>query len=86
MSADVPLLNDYKKTFVRNRLCQTLLGGIRVFGVPWYTVILQIGECFVCKSALVKYQSQSAVIEVMDHNFEKSVKFFEILNFLTVKF
>ena len=42
MSADVPLLNDYKKIFVRNRIFQTLLGGIRIFGVPWYTVILQI--------------------------------------------
>ena len=42
MSADVPLLSDYKRKFVRNRLCQTLLGGIRVFGVPWYTIPLQI--------------------------------------------
>ena len=42
MSADVPLLNDYKRNFVRNRLCQTFLGGIRLFGVPWYTIILQI--------------------------------------------
>ena len=47
MSADVPLLNDYKRNFVRNRLCQTFLGGIRLFGVPWYTIILQIFVFFI---------------------------------------
>ena len=47
MSADVPLLNDYKRNFVRNRLCQTFLGGIRLFGVPQYTIILQTFVFFI---------------------------------------
>ena len=42
MSTDVPLLNDYKKKFVRHRLLQTFLGGLRLAGVPWYTLPVQI--------------------------------------------
>lgn len=43
MSTDVPLLNDYKRTFVRNRLLQTFTGGLRLTGCPWYGVVGQIG-------------------------------------------
>ena len=43
MSTDVPLLNDYKKKFVRNRLLQTFLGGIRLSGCPWYAALIQLG-------------------------------------------
>ena len=42
MSADVPLLSEYKKKFVRNRLLQTFLGGIRVTNIPPQLVIAQI--------------------------------------------
>ncbi|TRY77474.1 hypothetical protein TCAL_12639 [Tigriopus californicus] len=42
MSTDVPLLNDYKRTFVRNRLLQTFTGGLRLTGCPWYGVVGQI--------------------------------------------
>ena len=41
MSTDVPLLNDYKKKFVRNRVFQTFLAGLRLTGVPWYTIPIQ---------------------------------------------
>ncbi len=43
MSTDVPLLNDYKKSFVRKRFLQTFLAGLRIPGCPWYAVIMQIG-------------------------------------------
>ena len=43
MSTDVPLLNDYKRAFVRNRLLTTFLGGIRLTGCPWYAVLIQLG-------------------------------------------
>ena len=42
MSTDVPLLNDYKKAFVRKRLLQTFLAGLRIPGVPWYAKIIQL--------------------------------------------
>ena len=42
MSTDVPLLNDYKKKFIRHRLLQTFLSGLRLAGVPWYTIPAQI--------------------------------------------
>ncbi len=45
MATDVPLLNDYKRAFVRGRLLQTLLGGVRLTGCPWYAVILQVATC-----------------------------------------
>ena len=42
MPTDVPLLNDYKRGFVRRRLLQTFLAGIRLTGCPWYSVIAQL--------------------------------------------
>ena len=42
MPTDVPLLNDYKKSFVRKRLLQTFLAGLRLTGSPWYSVIAQL--------------------------------------------
>lgn len=43
--SDVPLLNDYKKEFVKKRLPQTFLGGPNLrlgFTAPWYVYFLQI--------------------------------------------
>jgi hypothetical protein len=44
MSADVPLLNDYKKSFVKRRMLQTFLGGLqlRIKDAPWWLVIPQV--------------------------------------------
>ena len=55
MSADVPLLNDYKKKFVRHRLLQTFLGGLRLTGVPWYTLPVQIVIFLFPLGAVVPY-------------------------------
>ena len=44
MSADVPLLNDYKKSFVKRRMLQTFLGGLQLTrkGTKWWLIIPQI--------------------------------------------
>ena len=44
MSADVPLLNDYKKNFVKRRLVQTFLGGLQLKrkNTPVWFIISQI--------------------------------------------
>ena len=55
MSTDVPLLNDYKKKFVRHRLLQTFLGGLRLAGVPWYTLPVQIVIFLFPLGAVVPY-------------------------------
>lgn len=40
---DIPLLNDYKKGFVKRRLMQTLFGGMRLFGsCPCRVALLQL--------------------------------------------
>ena len=44
MSADVPLLNDYKKSFVKRRMIQTFLGGLQVIrnDIPWWIIVPQV--------------------------------------------
>ena len=44
MSADVPLLNDYKKSFVKRRMLQTFLGGLHISrkGTRWWLAVPQI--------------------------------------------
>ncbi len=42
MVTDVPLLNDYKRSFVLNRLLQTFLGGPKLARCPWYAALLQV--------------------------------------------
>ena len=44
MSADVPLLNDYKKSFVKRRMIQTFSGGLRVLrkDIPWWIIVPQL--------------------------------------------
>ena len=44
MSVDVPLLNDYKKNFVKRRLVQTFFGGLQLKrkNTPWWFTISQI--------------------------------------------
>ena len=44
MSTDVPLLNDYKRRFVRNRLLQTFLGGLRLTGITVYPTLGRKGK------------------------------------------
>ena len=55
MSTEVHLLNDYKKDFVRKRLLQTFLAGLRLPTVPWYVKILQIVIFCLPLSGLVPY-------------------------------
>ena len=47
MPADVPLLNDYKKSFVKKRMLQTFLGGLQLAKGPWWITIPQILFFFV---------------------------------------
>ena len=44
MSADVPMLNDNKKSIVKRRMLQTFLGGLqlRTKDAPWWFVIPQL--------------------------------------------
>ena len=44
MSADVPLLNDYKKSFVKRRMIQTFMGGLQVIrnDIPWWIIVPQV--------------------------------------------
>ena len=55
MSTEVHLLNDYKKDFVRKRLLQTFLAGLRLPAVPWYVKILQIVIFCLPLTGLVPY-------------------------------
>jgi len=47
MPTDVPLLNDYKKSFVRKRLLQTFLAGLRLVNCPFYSWIFQLVSFYV---------------------------------------